>query len=269
MKKVLRGNRSFFFVDGFDETRTKNDGFTCYFGVRTWNLWWFHWNQVFFWWSWGRRPQLHQKNLCFNEYHHRFSSSYLQSNTWIPSFFCPSFIEYRQQNKKNMSAFPLKLFISHWRPNFCPWIPSNFSKYCFNIFPKKNNKILKPLLKPQTICKKSKIPYYGVVNVVKVRDFENHPTRVFLIHVFYRNLKLFMVFIFRLPSMGVLPRGFFFLFRQLLPLKPFSICTKTSDIFWFELSNAYIFTKIMVFWTTIFQFWHIKWRFFWNQKVDY
>ena len=170
--------------------------------------------------------------------------------------------------KKNMSAFPLKLFISHWRPNFCPWIPSNFSKYCFNIFPKKNNKILKPLLKPQTICKKSKIPYYGVVNVVKVRDFENHPTRVFLIHVFYRNLKLFMVFIFRLPSRGVLPRCFF-LFRQLLPLKPFSICTKTSDIFWFELSNAYIFTKIMVFWTTIFQFWHIKWRFFWNQKVDY
>ena len=69
---------------------------------------------------------------------------------------------------------------------------------------------MKPLLKPQTICKKSKIPYYGVVNVVKIWDFENHPTRVFLIHVFYRNLKLFMVFIFRLPSRGVLPRGFFF-----------------------------------------------------------
>ena len=76
--------------------------------------WWFHvllWSKNLkpvvvslkpglFWWSWGRRPQLHQKNLCFNEYHHRFSSSYLQSNTWIPSFFCPSFIEYRQQNKK-------------------------------------------------------------------------------------------------------------------------------------------------------------------------
>ena len=114
-----------------------------------------------------------------------------------------------------MSAFPLKLFISHWRPNFLPMKPSNFSKYCFNIFPKKKN-FLKPLLKPQTICKKSKIPCYGVVNVVKIWNFENHPTRVFLIHVFLRNLKLFMVFIFRLPSRGVLA-VFFFNFGNFYP----------------------------------------------------
>ena len=99
-----------------------------------------------------------------------------------------------------MSAFPLKLFISHWRPNFLPMKPSNFSKYCFNIFPKKKKNFLKPLLKPQTICKKSKIPCYGVVNVVKIWNFENHTTRVFLIHVLYRNLKLFMIFIIRLPK---------------------------------------------------------------------
>ena len=68
---------------------------------------------------------------------------------------------------------------------------------------------MKPLLKPQTICKKSKIPCYGVVNVEKIWTFENHPTRVFLIHVFLRNLKLFMVFIFRLPSRGVLAVVFF------------------------------------------------------------
>ena len=98
-KVVLRGNRFFFFLRFWWNSDKK---------------WWFHvflWSKNlkpvvvslkpgFFWWSWGRRPQLHQKNLCFNEYHHRFSSSYLQSNTWIPSFFCPSFIEYRQQNKK-------------------------------------------------------------------------------------------------------------------------------------------------------------------------
>ena len=135
---VLRGNRSFFFLfDGFDETRTKNDGFTCYFGVRTWNLWWFHWNQVFF----GGVEAVglsFTKKTCVSmntttgfqvliskvtcEYHHFFVRVSLNTVNKI---------------KKNMSAFPLKLFISHWRPNFCPWIASNFSKYCFNIFPKK------------------------------------------------------------------------------------------------------------------------------------
>ena len=70
---------------------------------------------------------------------------------------------------------------------------------------------MKPLLKPQTICKKSKIPYYGVVNVVKIWDFENHPKRVFLIHVFYRILKLFVVYVFRLPSGGVWAQVFFYL----------------------------------------------------------
>ena len=42
--------------------------------------------------------QLHQKHRTgFNEYHHRFSSSYLQSKAGILSFFGPSFCEYRQE----------------------------------------------------------------------------------------------------------------------------------------------------------------------------
>ena len=40
----------------------------------------------FFWWSLPK-ANLHQKNPCFDEYHHRISSSYLQTNTWIPPFF--------------------------------------------------------------------------------------------------------------------------------------------------------------------------------------
>ena len=162
----------------------------------------------------------------------------------------------------------MKLFISHWRPNFCPWIASNFSKYCFNIFPKKK-KILKPLLKPQTICKKSKIPYYGVVNVVKIWKFENHPTRCIFNTCFLSNFKTFRGVRISTSYWCVFGAWYFFLFEQLLPLKPSSNCTKTAHIFWLDLSNAYIFTKLMVFWTTIFQFWHIKWMFFWNQKVDY
>ena len=208
LKRTRFKGKPVFFFYGFDETRTKNDGFTCYFGVRTWNLWWFHWNQVFFGGVEAEGLSFTKKTCVSMNTTTGFQVLISKVTREYHHFFVRVSLNTVNKIKKNMSAFPLKLFISHWRPNFCPWIASNFSKYCFNIFPKK--KILKPLLKPQTICKKSKIPYYGVVNVVKIWDFENHPTRVFLIHVFYRNLKLFMVFIFRLPSRGVLPRVFFF-----------------------------------------------------------
>ena len=72
-----------------------------------------HWNRVFF------GAGLYQKNSCFNEYHHRFSNFYLQSNTRLPSFFGPSYNVYRQQKIKwNMSSFLMKSFISDWKTIF-------------------------------------------------------------------------------------------------------------------------------------------------------
>ena len=100
---------------------------------------------------------------------------------------------------------------------------------------------MKPLLKPHTICKKSKIPYYGVVNMVKIWDFENHPTSVFFIHVFYRTLKLFMVFVFRLPTKGVLARGFFFNLGNFYPWNHSRTATKLlifSDLTYQMLTSS-------------------------------
>ena len=95
---VLRGNRTFFFLDGFIETRTKNGGFTCWFGVRTLNLWWFQWNRG------GevgrRRPPTSPKYPRFRWIPPQVFKFLLQTNTWIPPFFCPSFNEYRQEKNK-------------------------------------------------------------------------------------------------------------------------------------------------------------------------
>ena len=168
----------------------KNDGFTCYFGVRTWNLWWFHWNQVFFGGVEAEGLSFTKKTCVSMNTTTGFQVLISKVTCEYHHFFVRVSLNTVNKIKKNMSAFPLKLFISHWRPNFCPWIASNFSKYCFNIFPKKK-KILKPLLKPQTICKKSKIPYYGVVNVVKIWKFENHPTRCIFNTCFLSDFKTF------------------------------------------------------------------------------
>ena len=53
------------------------------------------------------------KNLCFNEYHHRFSSSYSKV-TRETIIFCPSFIE--TVNKKNKVRFQAKT--ANFRPSF-------------------------------------------------------------------------------------------------------------------------------------------------------
>ena len=43
---VLRGNRPFFFLR-FQWNSDEKWRFHVFFGVRTWNLWWFHWNRGF------------------------------------------------------------------------------------------------------------------------------------------------------------------------------------------------------------------------------
>ena len=125
-------------------------------------------------------------------------------------------------------------------------------------------------MKPLTICKKSKIPYYGVVNVVKIWDFENHPSRVFLIHVFYRILKLFMVFVFRLPSRGVLARVFFF---NLGNFYPWNHSRTAPKLLIFSDLTSKMLTSSLKLWFFEPQFFSfgtyflLDQGFFWNQKV--
>ena len=44
---VLRGNRPFFFSWRFQWNSDQKWRFHVFFRVRTWNLWWFHWNRGF------------------------------------------------------------------------------------------------------------------------------------------------------------------------------------------------------------------------------
>ena len=69
-KKGFSGNTHIFFYflfKVFSETRTKNGGIHVFFGVRTWNLWWYSFKPGDFWWSWrpytwlGPRPGAEQR----------------------------------------------------------------------------------------------------------------------------------------------------------------------------------------------------------------
>ena len=134
--RVLRGNRTFFFLDGFIETRTKNGGFTCWFGVRTWNLWWFHWNRGFLVKLEAEGLQLHQNTPGFDEYHHRFSSSYSKPTREYRHFFVRVLMNTVKKKIKNMCVFPMKPFICYFSTKFLPMNTINFqqivSRFHFN-----------------------------------------------------------------------------------------------------------------------------------------
>ena len=127
---------------------------------------------------------------------------FLSPNQYVnTTIFCPSFAEYRQEKIKKYVRVSTETIIQYLMAKFFTHETINFSSVMFQYFLEKK--------KNQHAISSQNIFFYGVVNMVKLWDFENHPTRVFFIHVFYRTLKLFMVFVFRLPSKGVLARVFF------------------------------------------------------------
>ena len=155
--------------------------FTCWFGVRTWKP------VVVFIETGGILVkleafglQLHQKPPVSMK-PPQVSSSDSKPTREYRHFLVRVLMNTVKKKIKNMCVFPMKPFICYFSTKFLPMNTSNFSKYCFKIFPKKKKKFCWNLRWFHKNCSKSKIPWYGDEKIVQVAQFFHHHTRVFLI----------------------------------------------------------------------------------------
>ena len=134
----------------------------------------------------GRRPPTSPKYPRFRWIPPQVFKFLLQTNTWIPPFFCPSFNEYRQEkNKKYVrvsnETIHLLFFDQIFTHEYHLISVNTVSR--FSLKKKKNCSNLRWFHKN---CSKSKIPWYGDEKIVQVEQFFHHHSRVFLIFNSFR-----------------------------------------------------------------------------------
>ena len=107
----------------------KNGGIHVFFGVRTWNLWWYSLKPWDFWWSWRPYTRLGSRAFCefgpagclerprFQWNHHRFQVL-TPKNTWNPHFSSNFHWIPARKNKKIWRCFHWNPHLGIWRPNF-------------------------------------------------------------------------------------------------------------------------------------------------------
>ena len=113
-------------MPGFSETTARILAVSRVFGVKSWNLRWFHWNRGpgrdGFIETGGRRPP------CFNEFHHGPAPGFNEYHRGVSTFNPQKHVNTAKilavvslntgHKKKNMRVFHLKPCFSHFWPNF-------------------------------------------------------------------------------------------------------------------------------------------------------